>query len=93
MQDGELLTAVDTCGDADDVFVDDQRDRIYVSCGEGFIDVLGAQGERYVSIARIPTASGARTSLFIPGIDRFVLAIRATGSSPAAVWVFRPVSP
>jgi hypothetical protein len=92
-QDGQLLTTADTCGDADDVFVDEKRNRLYVSCGEGFIDVFAAQGESYVSIGRIPTASGARTSLFISSIDRFVLAVRATGTIPAAVWVFRPESP
>ncbi|HEX3913292.1 MAG TPA: YncE family protein [Steroidobacteraceae bacterium] len=93
MQDGGLLTAVDTCGDSDDVFVDEKRKRIYVSCGEGSIDVLANQGESYISVGRIPTASGARTSLFIPGIDRLALAVRATGATPAAIWIFRPVSP
>jgi DNA-binding beta-propeller fold protein YncE len=89
MQDGQLITAADTCGDADDVFVDEKRGRLYVSCGEGFIDVLAEQGDGYVSIGRIPTSSGARTGLFIPEIDRFVLAVRATDSTPASVWVFR----
>jgi DNA-binding beta-propeller fold protein YncE len=90
MHEGQLIAAADTCDDADDVFVDEKRGRIYVSCGEGFIDVLAPQGDSYASIARIPTASGARTGLFIPGIDRFVLAVRATGATPAAVWMFRP---
>ena len=31
---------LDTCGDADDIFFDSRRHRIYVSCGEGFVDVL-----------------------------------------------------
>jgi hypothetical protein len=89
-QDGQLLTTVDTCSDADDVFVDEKRNRIYVSCGEGFVDILAAQGAGYVSLGRIPTASGARTSLFVPGIDRLVLAVRSTGTTPASIWVFRP---
>src|SRR5712672_1524991 len=36
---GKLEGSFDTCRDADDVFVDPQR-RLYVSCGEGVIDVL-----------------------------------------------------
>jgi DNA-binding beta-propeller fold protein YncE len=92
MNDGHLLSAVNTCGDADDLFIDQRRNRIYVSCGAGFIDVLAGHGESYVSIGRIPTASGARTSLFVPALDRFFLAVRSAGATPASIWVFRPVS-
>lgn len=91
MQDGQLLSATDTCGDSDDLFVDERRSRIYVSCGEGFIDVLAATGKGYVSIGRIRTAPGARTSLFVPSIDRFILAVRSMGTTPASIWVLRPV--
>jgi len=92
MNDGHLRRSVDTCSDADDLFVDQRRNRIYVSCGEGFIDVLAGHGESYGSIGRIPTASGARTSLFVPALDRFFLAVRSAGAAPASIWVFRPVS-
>ena len=91
-RNGALLNSIAVCGDADDVFVDSKRDRVYVSCGEGFIDVLAAQGETYVRVARIATAAGARTALYAPEIDRLILAVRATATTPAAVWVFRPDS-
>ena len=91
-QDGQLLATVNTCGDADDVFLDEKRNRLYVSCGEGFVDVLASQGEGYVSIGRIPTAAGARTALFVLEMDRLMLAVRATAVSPASVWVLRPTS-
>ena len=39
-QDGRVVTKIETCGDADDVFVDPKRRRVYVSCGEGVVDVL-----------------------------------------------------
>jgi hypothetical protein len=90
VQDGRSLAALDTCGDADDVFVDTKRDRVYVACGEGFLDILASRGDGYVSIARIPTAAGARTALYVPEIDRLMLPLRATATSPASVWVFRP---
>jgi hypothetical protein len=88
MEDGGSVAAVDACGDADDLFVDAKRHRIYVSCGEGVIDVFDAQ--TYRRLARIPTVSGARTSFFAPELDRFILAVRASGREPAALWLFRP---
>jgi DNA-binding beta-propeller fold protein YncE len=90
VEDGHLVTTVSTCGDADDVFLDAKRNRIYVSCGEGYLAVLALQNERYEELARIATAPGARTSLFVPEMDRLLLAVRAAGTTPASVWVFRP---
>jgi DNA-binding beta-propeller fold protein YncE len=90
MTGGKLLATAETCGDADDLFVDAKRGRVYVSCGAGFIDVLEAK-ETYRRIARIPTVAGARTSLFVPDTDRLVVAVRTTSTEPAAIWVFRPV--
>ncbi len=87
---GRFMASVATCGDSDDVFADARRARIYVSCGEGFIDVLAAQGDRYASLGRIATLPGARTSIFSATIDRLFLAVRANGPEAAAIWVFRP---
>src|ERR1700751_4158606 len=36
-RDGSIVRMVDPCGDADDVFVDAKRHRVYVSCGAGVI--------------------------------------------------------
>ncbi|UWU81559.1 hypothetical protein N2603_42775 [Bradyrhizobium huanghuaihaiense] len=91
MTDGKLVATIETCGDADDVFVDPKRDRVYVSCGAGFLDVLEPKDATYRRISRIPTISGARTSLFVPELDRLLVAARARGEAPAAVWVFQPV--
>lgn len=91
-EDGAVAAKLGICGDSDDVFVDSKRHRIYVSCGEGYLDVLEARGGSYERIARIPTAYGARTSFFSPELDRLYVAVRATWTEPAAVWVFRPQS-
>jgi DNA-binding beta-propeller fold protein YncE len=90
MGSGSLLASVETCGDVDDMFVDAKRRRLYVSCGEGFVDVLDSANPAYARLARIATVPGARTSLFVPGIDRFFVAARATSDQPPTVWVFRP---
>jgi YVTN family beta-propeller protein len=90
MKDGSLVANPPICGDADDLFVDAKRDRVYASCGDGVLDVLSAEGGAYRRIARIPTVSGARTSLFVPELDRLFLAARTAPGEPASIWVFRP---
>ncbi len=90
IEDGKLATSIDTCGDADDAFLDGPRNRIYVSCGEGLIDVFAVTTDGYDRIDRLKTVAGARTSLFVPTTDRLYLAVRASGSEPAAIWVYKP---
>jgi hypothetical protein len=89
-QGGKKLYSIETCGDSDDVFFDSKRSRVYVSCGDGFIEVMADQGNKYVVEAKLSTISGARTSLFVPELDRYFLAVRASGQAPAAVWIFKP---
>ena len=90
-QDGHVAAKITTCGDADDVFVDQKRRRIYVSCGDGLVDVIEPRDLGYRSLAHVPTVSGARTSLFVPELDRLYVAVRARGTERAAIWVFRPM--
>jgi DNA-binding beta-propeller fold protein YncE len=93
-KDGNLVTGIETCEDADDVFLDAPRKRVYVSCGgDGVVDAFERRGAGYQRLARVPTSPGARTSLFIPELDRLIVAARAvTGETPvpAALWIFRP---
>jgi hypothetical protein len=84
-----MINELEICGDSDDVFFDAKRKRLYVSCGAGFIDVIDASGA-YKRLARIPTSPGARTSLFVPELDRFFVAVRASSSETPAVWIYRP---
>jgi hypothetical protein len=74
------------------LFVDHKRRRVYVSCGEAVVDVLEPVEAGYRRPARVPTVSRARTSLFVPELDRLFVAVRATSHEPAAIWVFRPAS-
>lgn len=70
-------------GDIDDLWIDVALDRAYASCGEGFLDVLEMPGPAgrepgprvYEPLARVPTAAGARTSLFDPKSRRLFLAV------------------
>jgi len=89
---GSIKATLETCGDADNVFFDNRRQRIYVSCGSGSADVFAAEGGSYRLAACIATKSGARTSLFVPELDRLFVAQRAgVLGSEAALLVFRPV--
>jgi YVTN family beta-propeller protein len=89
IQSGTKTDELDVCGDSDDVFSDPKRKRLYVSCGAGFIDVVDAAGP-YKRLARIATKPGARTSLFVPQLDRLFVAVRAGSDQMAAIWVYRP---
>jgi len=84
---GSMTADVETCGDADDVFVDEKRDRVYVICGEGVVDVLDRKTLR--RIERFPTIAGARTGLWTTG-DFLFVAARSTGHDDAAVWILKP---
>ena len=90
---GNVTLNLPTCGDADDVFFDPKRARIYVSCGAGQVAIFQRDDERYRPLDIIATASGARTSLFVGEPDRLFVAERAglLGSS-AALRVYQPTN-
>ena len=66
VRDGSAIATVGACGDTDDLFFDARRQRVYLSCGDGYVDVFETQGDAYGRSAHIPTISGARTALFVP---------------------------
>ncbi|MFY9788608.1 MAG: hypothetical protein WAO14_20760 [Pseudolabrys sp.] len=88
-QTGDVVSEIDTCGDADDLFLDAKRKLVYITCGTGSIDVLKADDSKYSRVTRIETVAGARTGLFVPDMDRLFLAVRARAAEPAAIWIYR----
>jgi len=88
--DGSVVADVETGGDADDIFVDPKRHRVYMICGAGLVDVFDDQAGKYQRVGHVGTAPGARTGLFVPELNRLFVAVRAAGKEPAAIWVFRP---
>lgn len=86
---GKITFKVPSDGDADDIYFDARRRRIYLSCGAGFIDVFKKAANGSYRLARkIPTAPGARTSLFVPDLQRLYLAVPAHGGQSAAIWIY-----
>lgn len=88
---GAVQQQLGICSDADDVFDDAKRARIYVSCGGGSVDVVERGDQGYRIVGRIPTRSGARTALFVPELDLLFVAAPAGWLGPgAAILIFRP---
>jgi len=85
----KLVRELNIDGMADDIFYDAARKRIYVSCGAGFIDVVEPRDTPdYVLVEKVPTAAGARTSLFVPESATLYLAVPAGKDHGAAIYVY-----
>ena len=83
-ESGKVLSSFVTVGDTDDLFYDGQVRRLYVCGGEGFIYVHQREdGDRFSQFAKIPTAAGARTALFVPTMARLFVAVPRRGSQAA----------
>jgi DNA-binding beta-propeller fold protein YncE len=91
-ESGKQISVLIISGDADDVFFDQENRRIYVSAGEGYINVVSQRdADHYQPIAKIPTASGARTSLFVPELRKLYLAVPHRGSQECVIRVYEAV--
>jgi hypothetical protein len=88
---GKQTSSFDIVGDTDDLFYDVARRRLYVSGGEGYIDVFQQQdANRFTRLAHMATAAGARTSLFVPEQNRLYLAVPHRGSQKAQIRLYEP---
>ena len=86
---GKESGSFDIVGDTDDLFFDAARKRLYVSGGEGFVDVLQEQeAGRFARVAHLATAAGARTSLFVPEQSRLYLAVPHRGTQKAEIRIY-----
>ena len=83
------MASLDIGRDVDDIFFDPASRRPYASSGEGFLHVFQQDNsDRYSTVARIPTAVGARTCLFVPEEKRLYLAVPRDGKRQAGIWVY-----
>ena len=86
---GRTVTSVDCVGDTDDLFFDAKAHRLYVTGGEGAITVIEQlDADHYRRAGTVPTAPGARTSLFVPELSRLYLAVPHRGKQPAEIRVY-----
>ncbi len=84
----KVTASFDAVGDTDDLFYDATRKRLYVSGGEGFLDVFEDRAGKFDRVLHLPTAAGARTSLFVPELNRLYLAVPHRGSQKAEIRVY-----
>ena len=84
---GRVVSDCEIGGDTDDLFFDGKRSRVYVSCGEGFLDTINVNADDTLErIAHQPTRAGARTSFFSAPLDRLYLAV----PGKAELRIYRP---
>jgi hypothetical protein len=87
---GKAVAKIDISGDPDDLFYDGKRHRIYAICGAGEIDVIEqADANSYKVSAKIETANGARTGLFVPERDILYVAVPHSGSQHAEIRAYQ----
>ena len=83
---GDVVAKIDISGDADEVFYDSKRHRVYAIGGTGKSDIIEqTDPNTYKALTKIDTVDGARTGLFVPERDTLFLAIPHRGSQPAEI--------
>jgi WD40 repeat protein len=87
---GKVISVLDTAKDSDDIFYDATKKRIYVSCGEGFVNIFQQQdANHYQAIANFRTAPGARTSLFVPELRSFYIAVPNIENQESKILIYQ----
>jgi hypothetical protein len=85
------VTDLAVSDDTDDLFYDATRKRLYISCGEGFLDVVAQrEADHYERIERLATVPGARTCFYSRELDRLWLAVPQRGAQPAEIRSYQP---
>jgi DNA-binding beta-propeller fold protein YncE len=85
---GKELASVDCVGDADDVFYEAATKRVFVTGGEGHLDVFGAAAAPK-RVSRVATAAGARTCLLDAEAGLLYVALPHRGAQAAEIRVYK----
>jgi len=83
---GDTVTTLNIAGDADEVFYDAKRRSLYVICGAGSVDIIEQiDPDHYKLTVKVPTATGARTGLFVAERDDLFIAVPGRGPQSAEI--------
>lgn len=75
-ESGKLVQALDTQGGPDEIGYDAANARIYLSGTTGGADVFKqVDADHYQYLGELPTGGDAKTSLFVPELKRFYVAV------------------
>lgn len=89
-ESGKTVASVDIVADTDDVFYDAANKRLYVSGGGGQITVISqTDANGYTLAGKVSTASGARTSFFVPDTGMLYVAVPHRNAQKAELRVFK----
>ncbi|HEX2306248.1 MAG TPA: hypothetical protein VHH33_08160 [Nitrososphaeraceae archaeon] len=87
---GREVASFTTSKDADDIFYDAVNKQIYVSAGEGAIDIFKQRdADHYDLVKRVESVQGARTSFFVSELNRLYLAVPEHKGQEARIQVYQ----
>jgi WD40 repeat protein len=85
---GEYISSVKCDGDIDDLFFDPVSSRLYATCGEGYLDIMQySRTGGLKMIKKLATGSRARTSIYVPELNKIFIAIPKSGISEAFIGI------
>jgi DNA-binding beta-propeller fold protein YncE len=88
---GRTVAALDGVGEAEDVSFDAIHRRIYTTGLEGVIHVYQPRSaDSYELVAKIPTKPHAGTSVWVPELNRFCVAVAQHEKDPPEIWLYEP---
>jgi DNA-binding beta-propeller fold protein YncE len=86
---GKVVASLPTVGQADDMTYNSVTRQIYISGGDGFLQVVAQNGpDDYKEVAKLKTGSQAKISIFVPELNQLYVAASANGAVPAKVLIY-----
>jgi DNA-binding beta-propeller fold protein YncE len=86
---GKVLQTLPISTGVDDMVYDPASQRIYVACGEGFVNVYHQiDADHYQSIGKVPTGPLGKTGLLVPELEKYFVAVPPHGAAAAEVLIF-----
>jgi DNA-binding beta-propeller fold protein YncE len=86
---GNVLQTLPIATGVDDMTYDPASKRIYVACGEGFVNVFEQiDADHYRSLGKIPSGPLGKTGRLVPEWNRYFVAVPPHGKTSAEVLVF-----
>jgi DNA-binding beta-propeller fold protein YncE len=85
---GKSVASLDIAEGADGIAYDAARKLVYISCGAGSVEVIQqTDANHYQLVGRVPTVSGAGTSLFVPEFGRLYVLVPQSDKQQAEIRV------
>ncbi|HTL81523.1 MAG TPA: hypothetical protein VL651_07455 [Bacteroidia bacterium] len=85
---GKIYSQIACSNDADDIFYDHNDHLLFVSAGEGFVDVFHDSSFVYTRVQHLPTRLLARTSLYDEIENKYFVAVPVTAGRSAELRIY-----